>query len=212
MKRKIEANFLALQSALTHLSYLYSVKYDLNETALNAASDVPDTAFDQAIFSIQNITSKIRKELSVDTKEMLKRFDKIVGAVSLLTRVSDKDMTIKKSNNKLWAYFIDISMFCIHLDGLMLQKNVSEQVLDESDTLNRLNSLEKSWKRIDLSKGLTLTEEEKNNILTEIDKSLTNLSDVQITIKDSTYAAKEEILSGISKNIIHLNELKEKIL
>ena len=96
MKRKTEANFLALQSALTHLSYLYSVKYDLNETTLKAASDVPDTAFDQAILSLQNITSKIRKELSVDAKEMLKRFDKIVDAVSLLTDASNKDMTKNK--------------------------------------------------------------------------------------------------------------------
>ena len=147
----------------------------------------------------------------MDTQEMLKRFDKIVDSVYLLTKEFDKNLENNKKINNVWVYLIEISIFCIHLDGLMLQKNVRKQVLNNSDTLNRINALEKSWEKIDLNKDLNL-KEENNNILSETDKSLNNLSDAQIKIIESTFTQKEEILSAISKIKTHLIEVKEVVL
>jgi hypothetical protein len=50
----------------------------------------------------------------MDIKEMLKRFDKIVDSVYLLTKEFDKNLETNKKINNVWVYRIEMSRFCIH--------------------------------------------------------------------------------------------------
>lgn len=57
----------------------------------------------------------------------------------------------KKNYNNIITFLQEITMFSLHLDGLKLQQHVREQVLNNSATLNRIDRLQKTWDRINLS-------------------------------------------------------------
>lgn len=117
----------------------------------------------------------------------------------------------KINYNNIVAYLQEITMFSLHLDGLKLQQNVREQVLNNSATLNRIERLQKTWDRINLNLDLNFNATVRDNLLAEVDKSLNDVAKDFNEVSNHLYENKEEILVALSNATNHLNELKDRL-
>ena len=115
----------------------------------------------------------------------------------------------KQNYNNIRAFLQEITMFSLHLNGLKIQMHVKEQVLENSDTLNRIVQLQKTWDRINLN--LNFNETVRNNLLIDIDKSLDNVAKDFIEVNTHNYQNKAAIVSALSNASNNLNVLKENV-
>ena len=49
----------------------------------------------------------------------------------------------KRNYNNILAFLEEVTLFSLHLSGIKLQEHVVEKVLDNSDTLHRIDRIEK---------------------------------------------------------------------
>ena len=88
--RKLLANILALDSAITHINYLCSVKYNLKETSLKEASVVTAENISKAIITMQPMIDKTEEEMQIAyTKPNFKDYNVICNVESLKNKCED---------------------------------------------------------------------------------------------------------------------------
>lgn len=95
--RQFNADILALDSKITHINYLCSVRYDLKETALKEAAIVSAENLAKAIISMQPMVFKTEQEMQAayanpDNKD----YNTICNVESLKKKCED---TIKNTNS-----------------------------------------------------------------------------------------------------------------
>lgn len=117
----------------------------------------------------------------------------------------------KKNYNNILLYLEEIVMFTLFIKGLKIQKNVREDILDNSKTLHRIDRLEKSWDRINLNLDMNFNATVRDNFLLEIDDSLNDVANEILDIRKNNYDNKNEILSALSDVINNLNTLKDRL-
>ena len=117
----------------------------------------------------------------------------------------------KKNYNYIMAFLTEVSMFGLYLSGLKIQKHIKEQVLNNSETLNKIVRLDKTWERINLNLDLNFNSVVRDNILQEVDKSLNDVAKDFNEVSNHEYENKEEILTALSKATNYLNELKDRL-
>ena len=117
----------------------------------------------------------------------------------------------KRQYNNILAYLTELTMFTLYINGLKIQKHVRKQVLDNSQTLHRIDRLERTWDRINLNLDMNFNVQVKENLLEEIDCSLTDVANEIIDIRKNEYENKNEILQALSEAINNLNTLKSRI-
>ena len=106
------------------------------------------------------------------------------------------------------AFLEEITMFSLHLNGLKLQKHVTEKVLDNSDTLHRIRYLEMTWDRINLDFDRNFNAKVRDNLLEMIDSSLTDVANDYTEVTNNNYENKDIILETLSQSTNRLNTLK----
>lgn len=117
----------------------------------------------------------------------------------------------KKNYNNILLYLEEIVMFTLFIKGLKIQKNVREDILDNSKTLHRIDRLEKSWDRINLNLDMNFNATVRDNFLLEIDDSLNDVANEILDIRKNNCDNKNEILSALSDVINNLNTLKDRL-
>lgn len=114
----------------------------------------------------------------------------------------------KKNYNNILAFLEEITMFSLHLNGLKLQKHVTEKVLDNSDTLHRIRYLEMTWDRINLDFDRNFNAKVRDNLLEMIDSSLNDVANDYTEVTNNNYENKDIILETLSQLTNRLNTLK----
>ena len=88
--RKLLANILALDSAITHINYLCSVRYNLKETSLKEASVVTAENLSKAIIAMQPMIDKTEQEMQIAyTRPNFKDYNVICNTESLKNKCND---------------------------------------------------------------------------------------------------------------------------
>lgn len=117
----------------------------------------------------------------------------------------------KRNYNNILAFLEEITLFSLHLSGIKLQEHVVEKVLDNSDTLHRIDRIEKTWDRINLNLDYNFNATVRDNLLEEIDASLNDVAKDYIEIKKHDYENKDVILMALSESTNKLNTLKNRL-
>lgn len=117
----------------------------------------------------------------------------------------------KRNYNNILAFLEEITLFSLHLNGIKLQEHVVEKVLDNSDTLHRIDRIEKTWDRINLNLDYNFNATVRDNLLEEIDTSLNDIAKDYIEIKKHDYENKDVILIALSESTNKLNTLKNRL-
>lgn len=117
----------------------------------------------------------------------------------------------KRNYNNILAFLEEITLFSLHLSGIKLQEHVVEKVLDNSDTLHRIDRIEKTWDRINLNLDYNFNATVRDNLLEEIDSSLNDVAKDYIEIKKHDYENKDVILMALSESTNKLNTLKNRL-
>lgn len=95
--KQFNADILALDSKITHINYLCSVRYDLKETALKEAAIVSAENLANAIISMQPMIFKTEQEMQTAYANPEKKdYNTICNVESLKKKCED---TIKNTNN-----------------------------------------------------------------------------------------------------------------
>lgn len=117
----------------------------------------------------------------------------------------------KRNYNNILAFLEEVTLFSLHLSGMKLQEHVVEKVLDNSDTLHRIDRIEKTWDRINLNLDYNFNATVRDNLLEEIDASLNDVAKDYIEIKEHDYENKDVILMALSESTNKLNTLKNRL-
>ena len=117
----------------------------------------------------------------------------------------------KRNYNNILAFLEEVNLFSLHLSGIKLQEHVVEKVLDNSDTLHRIDRIEKTWDRINLNLDYNFNATVRDNLLEEIDASLNDVAKDYIEIKKYDYENKDVILMALSESTNKLNTLKNRL-
>lgn len=117
----------------------------------------------------------------------------------------------KRNYNNILAFLEEVTLFSLHLSGMKLQEHVIEKVLDNSDTLHRIDRIEKTWDRINLNLDYNFNATVRDNLLEEIDASLNDVAKDYIEIKEHDYENKDVILMALSESTNKLNTLKNRL-
>jgi hypothetical protein len=117
----------------------------------------------------------------------------------------------KRNYNNILAFLEEITLFSLHLSGIKLQEHVVEKVLDNSDTLHRIDRIEKTWDRINLNLDYNFNATVRDNLLEEIDASLNDVAKDYIEIKKHDYENKDVILMTLSESTNKLITLKNRL-
>lgn len=117
----------------------------------------------------------------------------------------------KRNYNNILAFLEEVTLFSLHLSGIKLQEHVIEKVLDNSDTLHRIDRIEKTWDRINLNLDYNFNATVRDNLLEEIDASLNDVAKDYIEIKKYDYENKDVILMALSESTNKLNTLKNRL-
>ena len=117
----------------------------------------------------------------------------------------------KRNYNNILAFLEEVTLFSLHLSGIKLQEHVVEKVLDNSDTLHRIDRIEKTWDRINLNLDYNFNATVRDNLLEEIDASLNDIAKDYIEIKKHDYENKDVILRALSESTNKLNTLKNRL-
>ena len=117
----------------------------------------------------------------------------------------------KRNYNNILAFLEEVTLFSLHLSGIKLQEHVVEKVLDNSDTLHRIDRIEKTWDRINLNLDYNFNATVRDNLLEEIDASLNDVAKDYIEIKKYDYENKDVILMALSESTNKLNTLKNRL-
>ena len=117
----------------------------------------------------------------------------------------------KRNYNNILAFLEEVTLFSLHLSGIKLQEHVIEKVLDNSDTLHRINRIEKTWDRINLNLDYNFNATVRDNLLEEIDASLNDVAKDYMEIKKYNYENKDVILTALSESTNKLNTLKNRL-
>lgn len=117
----------------------------------------------------------------------------------------------KRNYNNILAFLEEVTLFSLHLSGIKLQEHVVEKVLDNSDTLHRIDRIEKTWDRINLNLDYNFNATVRDNLLEEIDSSLNDVAKDYIEIKKHDYENKDVILMALSESTNKLNTLKNRL-
>lgn len=117
----------------------------------------------------------------------------------------------KRNYNNILAFLEEVTLFSLHLSGIKLQEHVVEKVLDNSDTLHRIDRIEKTWDRINLNLDYNFNATVRDNLLEEIDASLNDVAKDYIEIKKHDYENKDVILMALSESTNKLNTLKNRL-
>lgn len=117
----------------------------------------------------------------------------------------------KRNYNNILAFLEEVTLFSLHLSGMKLQEHVVEKVLDNSDTLHRIDRIEKTWDRINLNLDYNFNATVRDNLLEEIDASLNDVAKDYIEIKEHDYENKDVILMALSESTDKLNTLKNRL-
>ena len=117
----------------------------------------------------------------------------------------------KRNYNNILAFLEEITLFSLHLSGIKLQEHVVEKVLDNSDTLHRIDRIEKTWDRINLNLDYNFNATVRDNLLEEIDSSLNDVAKDYIEIKKHDYENKDVILMALSESTNKLNTSKNRL-
>jgi len=117
----------------------------------------------------------------------------------------------KRNYNNILAFLEEVTLFSLHLSGIKLQEHVVEKVLDNSDTLHRIDKIEKTWDRINLNLDYNFNATVRDNLLEEIDASLNDVAKDYIEIKKYDYENKDVILMALSESTNKLNTLKNRL-
>jgi hypothetical protein len=117
----------------------------------------------------------------------------------------------KRNYNNILAFLEEVTLFSLHLSGIKLQEHVVEKVLDNSDTLHRIDRIEKTWDRINLNLDYNFNATVRDNLLEEIDVSLNDVAKDYIEIKKHDYENKDVILMTLSESTNKLITLKNRL-
>ena len=117
----------------------------------------------------------------------------------------------KRNYNNILVFLEEVTLFSLHLSGIKLQKHVVEKVLDNSDTLHRIDRIEKTWDRINLNLDYNFNATVRDNLLEEIDASLNDVAKDYMEIKKYNYENKDVILMALSESTNKLNTLKNRL-
>lgn len=117
----------------------------------------------------------------------------------------------KRNYNNILAFLEEVTLFSLHLSGIKLQEHVVEKLLDNSDTLHRIDRIEKTWDRINLNLDYNFNATVRDNLLEEIDSSLNDVAKDYIEIKKHDYENKDVILMALSESTNKLNTLKNRL-
>ena len=117
----------------------------------------------------------------------------------------------KRNYNNILAFLEEVTLFSLHLSGIKLQEHVVEKVLDNSDTLHRIDRIEKTWDRINLNLDYNFNATVRDNLLEEINASLNDVAKDYIEIKKHDYENKDVILMALSESTNKLNTLKNRL-
>ena len=117
----------------------------------------------------------------------------------------------KRKNKNILAFLEEVTLFSLHLSGIKLQEHVVEKVLDNSDTLHRIDRIEKTWDRINLNLDYNFNATVRDNLLEEINASLNDVAKDYIEIKKHDYENKDVILMALSESTNKLNTLKNRL-
>jgi hypothetical protein len=117
----------------------------------------------------------------------------------------------KRNYNNILAFLEEVTLFSLHLSGIKLQEHVVEKVLDNSDTLHRIDRIEKTWDRINLNLDYNFNATVRDNLLEEIDASLNDVAKDYIEIKKHDYENKDVILMTLSESTNKLITLKNRL-
>ena len=117
----------------------------------------------------------------------------------------------KRNYNNILAFLEEVTLFSLHLSGIKLQEHVVEKVLDNSDTLHRIDRIEKTWDRINLNLDYNFNATVRDNLLKEIDSSLNDVAKDYMEIKKYNYENKDVILTALSESTNKLNTLKNRL-
>lgn len=117
----------------------------------------------------------------------------------------------KRNYNNILAFLEEVTLFSLHLSGIKLQEHVVEKVLDNSDTLHRIDRIEKTWDRINLNLDYNFNATVRDNLLEEIDYSLNDVAKDYMEIKKYDYENKDVILMALSESTNKLNTLKNRL-
>jgi hypothetical protein len=117
----------------------------------------------------------------------------------------------KRNYNNILAFLEEVTLFSLHLNGIKLQEHVVEKVLDNSDTLHRIDRIEKTWDRINLNLDYNFNATVRDNLLEEIDASLNDVAKDYMEIKKYNYENKDVILTALSESTNKLNTLKNRL-
>ncbi len=117
----------------------------------------------------------------------------------------------KRNYNNILAFLEEVTLFSLYLSGIKLQEHVVEKVLDNSDTLHRIDRIEKTWDRINLNLDYNFNATVRDNLLEEIDASLNDVAKDYIEIKKYDYENKDVILMALSESTNKLNTLKNRL-
>ena len=117
----------------------------------------------------------------------------------------------KRNYNNILAFLEEVTLFGLHLSGIKLQEHVVEKVLDNSDTLHRIDRIEKTWDRINLNLDYNFNATVRDNLLEEIDSSLNDVAKDYMEIKKYDYENKDVILMALSESTNKLNILKNRL-
>lgn len=117
----------------------------------------------------------------------------------------------KQNYNNILAFLEEVTLFSLHLSGIKLQEHVIEKVLDNSDTLHRIDRIEKTWDKINLNLDYNFNATVRDNLLEEIDSSLNDVAKDYMEIKKHDYENKDVILMALSESTNKLNTLKNRL-
>lgn len=117
----------------------------------------------------------------------------------------------KQNYNNILAFLEEVTLFSLHLSGIKLQEHVVEKILDNSDTLHRIDRIEKTWDRINLNLDYNFNATVRDNLLEEIDSSLNDVAKDYMEIKKYNYENKDVILMALSESTNKLNTLKNRL-
>ncbi len=117
----------------------------------------------------------------------------------------------KRNYNNILAFLEEVTLFSLHLNGIKLQEHVIEKVLDNSNTLHRIDRIEKTWDRINLNLDYNFNATVRDNLLEEIDSSLNDVAKDYMEIKKHDYENKDVILTVLSESTNKLNTLKNRL-
>ena len=117
----------------------------------------------------------------------------------------------KRNYNNILAFLEEVTLFSLHLSGIKLQEHVVEKVLDNSNTLHRIDRIEKTWDRINLNLDYNFNATVRDNLLEEINASLNDVAKDYMEIKKHDYENKDVILMALSESTNKLNTLKNRL-